>query len=123
MLTTGIINADGTAWIDLAAPLDRSEPFIAQDGDFSPFFMSKPRMLGRRIRQETDNGTIQNLFLVLRNPTEPPFPGVSGQPPLVGLSTVTPASGLSFVSTDGATFIPLPTLDIAFSLVLAPVPH
>jgi hypothetical protein len=96
---------------------------VAQEADFSPLFIGKPRLLGRRIRRATDDGTIQNLFLVLRSPTETPFPGVSGQPPLVGLSTVMPMSGLSFTSTDGATFAPLPTLDIAFSLVLAPVPH
>jgi hypothetical protein len=83
--------------------------------------MSRPRALGRKIRRQIDNGTIQNLFLVLRSPTETPFPGVSDQPPLVGLSTTAPISGLSFISTDGVTFTTLSTLDIAFSLVLAPV--
>lgn len=123
MLTTGLINADGTASIDLDSPLERSENFVAQESDSSPLFMSRPRILGRRIRRAIDNGTIQNLFLVLRAPIETPFPGISGQPPLVGLSTVAPTSGLSFVSTDGATFTPLPTLDIVFSLVLSPVPQ
>jgi hypothetical protein len=123
MLTTGLINADGSASIDLDSPLERSENFVGQEGDVSPLFISRPRILGRRIRQGIDNGTIQNLFLVLRAPTETPFPGVSGQPPLVGLSSTAPISGLSFVSVDGATFTPLPTLDIAFSLVLAPASH
>ena len=109
MLTTGAINPDGTASIDLAAPLARSAPFVAQETDASPLFINKPRALGRLIRQGTDDGTIQHLFLVLRSPAETPFPGISGQPPLVGLSTTAPISGLSFLSTDGATFTPFPT--------------
>ena len=95
MLTTGAINPDGTASIDLAAPLARSAPFVAQETDSSPLFINKPRALGRLIRQGTDDGTIQHLFLVLRSPAEAPFPGISGQPPLVGLSTAA-VSGLSF---------------------------
>jgi hypothetical protein len=121
LLTAGVINPDGTASIDLAAPLDRSAPFVAQEADASPLFMSKPRALGRLIRQGTDDGTIQHLFLVLRSPVEAPFPGISGQPPLVGLSTIAPISGLSFLSTDGVTFTPVPTLDFVFSLVLSRV--
>ena len=46
MLTTGLINADGTASIDLDSPLERSETFVAQESDFSPLFMSRPRALG-----------------------------------------------------------------------------
>ena len=121
MLTTGLINADGTASIDLDAPLERSETFVAQESDFSPLFMSRPRALGLQLRRQIDDGIIQNLFLVLRSPTAVPFAGVSAQPPLVGLSVTAPISRLSFVSVDGARFTPLTTLDIAFSLVLAPV--
>jgi hypothetical protein len=120
-LTTGSINDDGTASINLDAPLERAENFVGQETDASPLFMSKPRALGRQIRRQVDDGTIQNLFLVLRSPTETPFAGVSGQPPLVGLSSTAPISGLSFVSTDGVTFTRHPTLDIVFSLVLSPV--
>ena len=76
---------------------------------------------GCQLRRQIDDGIIQNLFLVLRSPTAVPFAGVSAQPPLVGLSVTAPISRLSFVSVDGARFTPLTTLDIAFSLVLAPV--
>ena len=85
MLTTGVVNADGTATIDLAHPLERDSNFVGQDDDFSPFFLKRPRLTGNRIRQGVDSGEIQNLFLVLRLPTTAPFPGVSALPPLIGL--------------------------------------
>ena len=85
MLTTGVVNADGTATIDLAHPLERDSTFVGQDDDFSPFFLKRPRLTGYRIRQGVDSGEIQNLFLVLRLPTTAPFPGVSALPPLIGL--------------------------------------
>ena len=119
MLTTGTINPDGTAAIDLLEPLDREELFVGQDIDAAPLFLKNPHELGRRIRSGIDNGEIQNLFLVLRLRTPPPFPGVSGQPPLIGLSTAAPILGRSFLSTDGVTFTPVPTFNFRFSLVLA----
>ena len=50
MLTTGVVNADGTATIDLAHPLERDSTFVGQDDDFSPFFLKRPRLTGHRIR-------------------------------------------------------------------------
>ena len=46
MLTTGVVNADGTATIDLAHPLERDSTFVGQDDDFSPFFLKRPRLTG-----------------------------------------------------------------------------
>ncbi len=123
MLTTGTINTDGTAAIDLDHPLDFQKNFAAQDGDFSPFFLRNPHQLGRRIRRGIERGEIQNLFLVLRIPTSAPFEGVSGQPPLVGLDTTAPIAGFSFTSVDdGLTFTPRMDLNFRFALVLAGAP-
>jgi hypothetical protein len=120
MLTTGTIDTFGRAVIDLLDPLDRVELFLGQDGDGAPLFLKNPHELGRRIRRGIENGFIQDLFLVLRLPTEAPFPGVNGQPPLIGLSTAAPILGHSFVSTNGgATFPRVNGINFRFSLVLA----
>ncbi len=124
MVTTGTINPDGTANIDLRRPLDWQKKFAAQENDFSPFFLKNPRLLGWRIRRGIERGEIQNLFLVLRIPTTVPFEGVSGQPPLIGLNNTPTLFGLSFTSVDGgATFTPRADFNFRFSLVLAAVPR
>jgi hypothetical protein len=123
MLTTGTINPDGTAAIDLDRPLDFRRHFAAQDNDFSPFFLKHPRLLGWFIRRGIERGDIQNLFLVLRIPTTAPFEGVSGQPPLIGLNITPTIFGLSFTSVDdGLTFTPRTDVNFRFSLVLSAVP-
>lgn len=124
MLTTGTVDAAGNIIsIDLEHPLARKESFLAQDSDFAPFHFRFPRTLGNRIREGTNpGGTIENLFLVLREPP-PPFAGVSGQPPLIGLNATAPILGLSYLSTDGGvTFTRRTDLNFMFSLVLAEVP-
>lgn len=123
MLTTGTINPDGTAAIDLDHPLDFRKDFAAQDNDFSPFFLKHPRLLGWWIRRGIARGEIENLFLVLRIPTTAPFEGVSGQPPLIGLNNTPTLFGLSFTSVDdGVTFTPRADFNFRFSLVLSAVP-
>jgi hypothetical protein len=123
MITTGTINPDGSAAIDLARPLDKDRIFVGQDGDFSPMFVKAPRFLGFKIRRGIERGEIENLFLVIRIPTTTPYPGVSGQPPLVGLNTSGTIFGNSFVSSDGGvTFTPRTDLNFRFSLVLAAKP-
>jgi hypothetical protein len=129
MLTTGVVNADGTATIDLAHPLERDSTFVGQDDDFSPFFLKRPRLTGHRIRQGVDSGEIQNLFLVLRLPTTTPFPGVSALPPLIGLDGIpggtndVPILGRSFTSADGAVFTRDTRFNYMFSLVLSSLPE
>lgn len=125
MLTTGTTNADGSvATLNLANPLRRVAPFLAQDGDFAPFFFDDSHELGKTVREGIAAGTIQNLFLVLRVGTATPFPGVSGQPPLVGLdggvaSNDVPIFGLSYTSADGVTFTRNNVFNFRFSLVLS----
>jgi hypothetical protein len=123
LLTTGTVDALGNiVTIELANPLARKTSFLAQDGDFAPFHFATPRLLGKVIREGIANGTIENLFLVLREPA-PPFPGVSAQPPLIGLNVGAPVFGLSYLSSDGGvTFTRRTDLNFMFSLVLADVP-
>lgn len=117
MLTTGVINPDTTATIDLANPLDSSVTFLAQDTDFAPLYFKNPHDLSENIRLGIANGSIQNLFLVLQIPAAP-FPGVSNQPPLVGLSTQAPILGRSFLSTNGGlTFNRRNDFNFRFSLI------
>jgi hypothetical protein len=127
ILTTGTVNAAGEVTsIDLANPLERTGGFIAADNDFAPFFFHEPQALGRKVRDGIANGSIQNLFMVLRVPPAP-FPGVSARPPLIGLDgTANPAVandvpffGLSFRSPDGVTFARDTLFNFRFSLVLA----
>ena len=66
MLTTGVINPDTTATVDLANPLDSSIAFLGQETDFSPYFFKNPHDLSERIRAGIADGSIQNLFLVLQ---------------------------------------------------------
>jgi hypothetical protein len=126
MLTTGVVNEDGAASVDLLDPLVQVFEFVGQDNDFAPFIFKDPRGLGRYIERRIARGRIQNLFLVLRIPTSAPFPGVSAVPPLIGVDGVpggvndVPILGLSFVSDDGgATFTPIPDFNFRFSLRLA----
>jgi Tol biopolymer transport system component len=119
MLTTGTIGPDGTAALDLITPLDRISPFVGEDNDYTPFFLKTPHALGRRIHRGIERGEIENLFLVLRVPTNSPFPGTRAVPPLVGIDTISDERR-SFVSTDdGATFTLLPQGNFMFSLVFA----
>ena len=122
VLTTGIINPDTTATIDLANPIDQTTSFVAQDTDFAPFYFKNPHLIGRQVREGINAGTIQNLFLVLQIPPAP-FAGVSNQPPLIGLSTQAPILGRSFLSTDGGvTFNRRNDLNFRFSLIISEPP-
>jgi len=122
MLTTGVINPDTTATIDLANPLASESLFVGQDLDFSPFYFKNPHDLSEVVRAGIANGSIQNLFLVIQ--IQPgPFPGVSGQPPLLGLSTQAPILGRSFLSTNGGlTFARRNDLNYRIALVASQIP-
>lgn len=122
MLTTGVINPDTTATIDLADPLDSSVAFLAQDTDFAPFYFRHPILLSAKVRLGIANGSIQNLFLVIQTPAAP-FPGVSNQPPLIGLSSQAPILGRSYLSTDGGlTFNRRNDFNFRFSLIASQFP-
>jgi hypothetical protein len=120
ILTTGVINPDTTATIDLANPIDTATGFLGQDTDFAPFYFKNPHLIGEKVREGINAGTIQNLFLVLQIPTTTPFPGVTNQPPLIGLSTQAPILGRSFLSVNGGlTFNRRNDLNFRFSLILS----
>ena len=118
-LTTGVINPDTTATIDLANPLRTSMTFLGQDGDFAPFYFAEPKQLSETIRAGIADGTIQNLFLVLKIPGEP-FPGVSNLPPLIGFSNQPPILGRSYLSTNGGlTFTQRNDRNFRFSMIFS----
>jgi hypothetical protein len=120
MLTTGVVNPDGTATVDLDNPLDIANGFLGQDGDFAPFYFKNPHELGKRVRRGIATGEIQNLFLVIQIPTSTPFAGVSGQPPLLGLNTTGTIFGMSFLSNNGQNpFTRITNLNFRVSLVLS----
>jgi len=124
LLTTGVVNPDNTATIDLNCPLAEKSVFIGQDNDFAPFYFKNPGHLGRKVRQGIADGSIQNLFIVLQVPTNTPYPGISGQPPLVGLSVFAPTDTttprLSFTSDNGGlTWSRRGDLNFRFSLNLS----
>jgi hypothetical protein len=122
MLTTGVINPDTTATIDLVNPLDTSVGFLSQDTDFGHFYFKNPQDLSEIIRLGIANGSIQNLFLVVQIPSAP-FPGVSNQPPLIGLSNQAPIFGRSFLSTNGGlTFNRRNDFNFRFALVASKIP-
>ncbi|HJU93826.1 MAG TPA: matrixin family metalloprotease [Pyrinomonadaceae bacterium] len=122
MLTTGVINPDTTATINLATPLDSSITFLAQDTDFAPFYFKNPHDLSEVIRLGIADGSIQNLFLVLQIQSAP-FPGVSGQPSLIGLSTQAPILGRSYLSTNGGvSFNRRNDLNFRIGMVASQVP-
>jgi hypothetical protein len=118
-LTTGVINPDNTATIDLVNPLRTSMAFLGQDTDFAPFYFSEPKELSETVRAGIANGTIQNLFLVLQTPG-PPFLGVSMHPPLIGLSNQAPIVGRSYLSTNGGlTFTRRNDFNFRFSMIFS----
>jgi hypothetical protein len=107
-LTTGSVNPNGTATIDVDNPLARAEGFIGQEFDFTPFWFEKSGPLVQTIRRGIGQGTIDDLFLVLRVPPRP-FTGPSRKPPLIGLDggiadNDAPIFGLSYTSNNGRRF-------------------
>jgi hypothetical protein len=125
MLATGSIGPNGPV-IDLTSPLDRVTGFIGQDFDFAPFFFKNGNKIGRQVLRGIGDGTITDLFLVLRNPDVTPFPGVSQVPPQIGLDGVLTGTNdveifnRSYWSDDGgATFNLEPRFNFRFSLTLS----
>jgi hypothetical protein len=122
-LTTGTVSGT-TATLDLAHPLARETNFVGQDNDFAPSYFKLPVQLGKKVLDGIADGSITDLFMVLRVPTTSPFPGISGQPPLIGLdggvaTNDVPIFGLSYTSSDGVTFTRSSSFNFRFSLVLS----
>lgn len=126
MITTGRALPDGTAEVDLAHPLARERPFVAQELDFAPSYVRFPLAVGLLVEHRIRVGEIDSLFLVLRLPTESPFPGPTAVPPVIGVDgpagfNDVPIYGLSYRSTDGVTFIQDNDWNYQFRLVITPL--
>ena len=122
VLTTGRVNADGSLQLNTLLPIVRVPMFLGQDNDFAPFAPRLGALLGKLIQFGVEHGFIENLFILLRVPAGPPFPGVTNFPPLIGLDggvavNDVPINGLSYTSTDGGTtFVQSTTFNYRFSL-------
>lgn len=126
ILTTGTVSPGPpvAANINLSRPIERVTGFIGQDGDFAPLYFQNPHQLGKDVWKGINKGDIQNLFLVLRLPAGPPFPGVSNRPPLIGLSAAAPIAGRSFISDNGgATWTQVTNFNFMFGLVTGGDPN
>lgn len=128
-LVPGTVRPDGTADLELDRPLRREAPFLAQENDFSPFYFDRPHELAPRVARGLETGEIEDLFLVLRLPTEAPFPGVHALPPFISLDgnfdggpNDVPIFGRSFHSPDGETFVPEETFNYMVALMLGEAP-
>jgi hypothetical protein len=122
LLTTGRVQLDGRARLDLDRPLERQAPFIGQDDDFANLFFRSPRSLTREVERLLRRGSFEGLFLVLRVPRTQPFPGISRRPPLIASDRAAPGEpprGRSFLSTDGRDFLPVVQDDFRFELVVS----
>jgi hypothetical protein len=107
VLTTGVVNPNLTATIDLNNPLDRTSRFVGQDDDFAPFYFHNPKQLGEKIRAGIATNEIQDLFILLRGP-DGPFPGPSGLPPVIAFDDNPKPLLNSYASFDnGQTFFPI----------------
>jgi hypothetical protein len=124
MLTTGSVDAEGAAAIDLADPLVVAAGFLGAENDLAPFYFPDPHELGKTVREGLSGGWISDLFLVLQVPPGP-FPGASAMPPLIGLDGGVPVNdvpifGFSYLSYDGGTSWSRSTnFNFQFGLVLS----
>ena len=97
-LVRGVVNTDGTATLNLTHPLQRRHPFIAQDGDFSPYYFALPKLLSAAVELWLDHGPAdEDLFLILKVPDEP-WPGPGARAPASG-STAFPVAATTCRST------------------------
>jgi hypothetical protein len=107
VLTTGVVNPDGTATINLNSPLDQISRFVGQDDDFAPFYFHNPKELSLKVSAGIATGEIQDLFILLKVP-DGPFPGLSGLPPLIAADNNPNPLLNSYISfDDGHTFFPI----------------
>jgi hypothetical protein len=120
MLTTGTLNPNGTANVDVRHPLARDNDFVGHSFNFTPLFFDNPKTLTRTVRSLLRHSKSESLFLVLRVPRGP-FPGFHATPPLVG-QDLGPANGFSYTSQDGHTFRPTSGVNFLFKLVISDNP-
>jgi hypothetical protein len=119
-------SVDGsTATVDFDRAYETTNGFLGADGDFASFHFKNPHVVGKKVRDDIEDGDTTDLFLVLRLPPGPPFPGVSNLPPFIGLDggvavNDVPIFGFSYISDDGgASFTQVTNFNFRFALLLS----
>jgi hypothetical protein len=118
-LFLGTVNGDGTAAINLAAPIASRTEFVGQDGDSTPFFIPDPEAVSLQVQNALTADPTLEVFLVLEqkndyNTADDP------RPPLLGLQAVAASAGRSYLSVAGGPFAPRPTQNWIVELHFTP---
>lgn len=105
-LYLGRLNGDGTATINLAAPIAAETEFVGQDADSTPFFIPDPANVSLNVKNQLAGDPTLDVFLVLEAKNAPNMAD-DPRPPSLG-SQVGPGTGNSFLSINGGPLSVLP---------------
>ncbi|MFN3961182.1 MAG: matrixin family metalloprotease [Parvularculaceae bacterium] len=103
----GRVNPDGSASIDLNAPLYAETEFVGQDADSTPLFFLNPTSVSATARAALEADPTLDVFAVLEAKND--FPRADDpRPPLLGLqaTAVGASTGRSYLSVNGGPFAP-----------------
>ena len=103
----GRVNPDGSASIDLSAPLYAETEFVGQDADSTPLFFLNPTSVSATARAALEADPTLDVFAVLEAKND--FPRADDpRPPLLGLqaTAVGASTGRSYLSVNGGPFAP-----------------
>jgi hypothetical protein len=117
-LFLGRVNPDGTANVDLTAPIFAKENFVGQTNDLAPLYPFASVAQNFELRRKLKADPTLDAFVVLEaNDVGVAQVGPSGIPPLLALSSVA-APGRSFFSSNGGPLAPTVTgnlIELRFS--------
>lgn len=117
-LFLGTLNGDGSASIDLNAPLAAETEFVGQDGDSTPFFFDDAGTISQNVKNQLAADPTLHVFLVLEAKNNFNFAD-DPRPPLLGLQAAA-GTGNSFLSVAGGPFAPQTTRNWIVELHFTP---